>query len=484
MNWLETIKLPIHRSWTISASMLGVVIGLALARQLTFIADTLWIAVGVLILIGVTIVSRRMVLWLAVFAGLLIGGARGAIEVSQQSTWSEAIGQNLRLRGTVSDDVDRGKNAEIIIRLDNLSHQGRPLAGEVWLSLADEATIRRGDIVEVRVVLRDGFGPFVASGYRAELIRLVRPEPGDVALDVRDWFGRKVRQVVDEPMASLGLGFLTGQRRSLSPELDSALRVVGLTHIVVASGYNLTILVRLVKRLFEKRSRFQVLFFASLLIGGFIALTGLTPSMMRAGLVTGLALVAWYIGRQFQPIRLLILAAAITGLVAPSYVSSNLGWQLSFLAFTGVMVLAPLLQRYFFGQDQPGLFRQILGETLAATIMTLPLLMLYFAQISTVSIIANMLVLPVLPLAMLTTFLAGLGSAVLPAGAGLIGLPAELVIGYMLSVTEFLAGLSWAIVELEVTSWQVAGMYLLIAGAMLYMWRVTKLNLRSSNVIE
>lgn len=484
MNWLETLKLPIHRSWTLAIGAAGVVAGLALAPRLPFMASWQWIVVGTCLLAGAIMLSKRLILPLAVSAGLLIGGGRGAIDLSNQSVWGDAIGQLVTLRGVVKEDIDRGKNGEIILRLGNIYHQDQSLAGEIWLSLADEAPIRRSDTVELKVMLRSGFGSFAASGYRAKLIKLTRPKPGDVALDVRDWFGEAVRRVIDEPMSSLGLGFLTGQRRSLSPELDDGLRTVGLTHIVVASGYNLTILVRLIKRLFEKRSRFQTLFFASLLIGGFIAVTGMTPSMMRAGLVTGMALGAWYIGRQFQPIRLLILAAAITGFITPSYVWGNLGWQLSFLSFAGVMVVAPLLQRYFFGQNPAGLLRQVLGETVSATIMTLPLLMLYFGQFSTVALFANMLVLPLLPLAMLTTFLAGLGSLILPVSAEVIGWPAELILGYMLKVTEFFASLPWAMMEVKITAWQTGLMYLALIGFSLHMWRVTKLNLRASNIVE
>lgn len=484
MNWPGNLKLPVHKSWIVASSAAGIVAGLALSHQLTVLASWPWVLVGLGLLIGATILSRRVVLPLAILAGLLIGGARGATDLEKQAVWSGAIGQTVTLRGTVVEDIDRGKNGEITLRLANLRYKNRPLSGEVWLSLSGEAPIRRSDIIQVEVLLRDGFGSFVASGYKAELVDLVRPKHGDVALDVRDWFADAVRKVIDEPMASLGLGFLTGQRRSLPPELDDALRTVGLTHIVVASGYNLTILVRLIKRLFEKHSRFQTVFFASLLIGGFIAITGMTPSMMRAGLVTGLALGAWYIGRQFHPVRLLVLAAAITGLITPSYVWGNLGWQLSFLAFSGVMILAPLMQRYFFGENPPGLIRQILGETLSATIMTLPLLLLYFGKFSVVALLANMLVLPLLPLAMLATFVAGLGEIVSGFSYQIIGLPAELVLGYMLKVTEFFASLPWAIVEVEVPGWQAGIMYLALIGAMLYMWRATKLNLRNSSIIE
>jgi competence protein ComEC len=181
---------------------------------------------------------------------------------------------------------------------------------------------------------------------------------------VRDDFADHVRKAVDEPAASLGIGYLLGQKSALPPELVEALTVAGLTHIVVASGYNLTILVRLARRAFARVSKYLATLSGGVLIVGFIAMTGASPSMVRAGLVASLSMLAWYYGRKFHPVTLLALVAAATVLVNPSYAWGNLGWELSFAAFAGVMIVAPLLQAYFYGNEKPRLVPQILGEML------------------------------------------------------------------------------------------------------------------------
>ena len=129
--------------------------------------------------------------------------------------------------------------------------------------------------------------------------------------------------------------------------------------------------------------------------------------MSRAGLVAGLSLAAWYYGRTIHPLVLLPVSAAITLIVNPQFGWGDLGWQLSFASFTGVIILAPLLHKYFFGGKDPGTFRQILIETLSAQLATLPLLMMSFGVVSNVALIANMLILPFVPLAMLLTFASG-----------------------------------------------------------------------------
>ena len=332
--------------------------------------------------------------------------------------------------------------------------------------------------------MTNGFGNFSATMYSAELLAIERPSPGDVALTVRDWFADHIRIAIPDPQAALGIGYLVGQRRALPPELDQALQIAGLTHIVVASGYNLTILVRLARRLFVKISKFASMFAASGMVVSFMAVTGMSPSMSRAGLVAGLSLLAWYYGRKFHPLILLCFAAAVTVLVNPGYAWGDLGWQLSFAAFAGVMILAPLGQAYFFGNEKPGTIRQILGETIAAQIATLPILVVAFGQFSNVAIIANALVLPLVPLAMLLTFIAGVVAVAAPSIATIAGWPAEILLTYMVETAMYLSKLPWAIQEVSIPSWVAVAMYGLIFTACVYLVHKTRYDLRDSNIVE
>lgn len=443
-----------------------------------------WLLVGVGMFL--LILWRRFVylLPLMLIAGIVLGLWRGSVEQSKLSVYENIIGFSIEVSGRISDDPDIGKRDETLLRLENIVILNRNIAGKIWVSTNRNEQVKRGDLVTVKGKISEGFGSFSGAIFNADIVSLKRPQPGDIAGQARDWFGGNVRQAIDEPQASLGLGYLVGQRRALPPELDQALVIAGLTHIVVASGYNLTILVRLARRLFVRVSKYLAMLSASIMIFGFIAVTGASPSMSRAGLVAGLSLAAWYYGRRFHPMVLLPFAAAVTVLVDPTYAWSDLGWQLSFAAFAGVMILAPLLQRYFFGTKKPGMFRQIFGETICATIMTLPILMLAFGQFSSVAIIANILILPLVPIAMLLTFVAGIGAVFIPVLAPVIGLPAQLLLGYMTTVAQYCANLPWALTVMEIQPWMTWLAYIGIVGICVYLWRATKYNLRDSSIIE
>ena len=110
----------------------------------------------------------------------------------------------------------------------------------------------------------------------------------------------------------------------------------------------------------------------------------------------------------------------------------NLQFSLAKIAETAyTKIMKMLLHNYFFGGKEPGTFRQILIETLSAQIATLPLLMMSFGVVSNVALIANMLILPFVPLAMLLTFASGILSAVPMIGAA-IALPTTWLLSYMI----------------------------------------------------
>lgn len=480
------IKIPLHQTWHFTVLCAGIVLGLGVSATTfaEFFAAWQWTLIGVLLFCFVWWKRWRWLVAVALVAGLMIGMSRGALDVGARSVYSSRYGQVVTLVGNVSEDPDSSSHGDAVLRLDDIRTGEQTLPSQIWVTIDGGQNIERSDDVTIRGKLQPGFGSFAASMYRVELIKIERPQPGDVALHVREDFGEKVRLGVHEPAASLGMGYLTGQRRSLPDELDAALKMAGLTHVVVASGYNLTILIRAMKRLFEKRSRYLTVFLSGLLIISFIAVTGLSPSMTRAGLVAGLALAAWYFGRKFHPVTLLVFAAAVTGLADPSYVWGNLGWQLSFAAFGGVMVLAPLMQSYFYGDKKPGWVRQVLGETISAQIATAPLILYSFGQISNVAVIANLLVLPLVPLAMLLTFIAGITGYLMPMIVNVVALPAQWLLDYMVGVAMMTANLSWAQTQFELSLWGMIVSFVALIVAVWWMQRATGYRLRDGSIIE
>ncbi len=468
----------------IAIACVGIVCGVVLAQQQAWFGSIAWLLTGIGMCLGSMVGARMWMVVLAFVGGMLIGLWRGSLDQDGLTAYDDLVGRTVMITGTIDEDADLNQRGQLVLRLRDVSGESGDLRGKVWLTTSSLLDVQRSDRISVSGRLNDGFGSFAASMYSVQITKVTRQIPGDIALQLRDSFGEGVNRALQDTEASLGLGYLVGQRRGLPEQLDTALQAAGLTHIVVASGYNLTILVRLARRLFEKISKYLSLLVSATMIVSFIAITGMSPSMSRAGLVAGLSLLAWYYGRRFHPLVLLPLAATATLLVQPSYAWGDLGWQLSFAAFGGVMILAPLLQVYFFGDKPERPLRRIFIETMSATIATLPILLGSFGQFSIVAPIANMLILPLVPLAMLLTFIAGIGGLVVPSLAAILGFPAQLVLTYMTSIATFMGSVPWAVQEVEIPAGAVIGAYVIIILACAYMHRVSRYDLRRSSLVE
>lgn len=466
------LKTKIHTSWGLALACAGFVIGVALAL---IVLLEWWYGALALLGIGVYFYFRTVpLLPLLLLSSIVVGLGFGSTHIGTRTIYHGWLGATVVLKGRVKEDPSRAVSGAISLQLDTVAVNNVATPGSVYVSIRGSPAPKRGDIVTIKGTMKEGFGSFPASLGAASIINVTRPIPGDIGRVVRDWFADKVRRHIPEPQASLGIGFLTGQKSDLPNELSEAMKIAGLTHIVVASGYNLTILVSMARKLFLKVSKYVSAVSAGAMILLFIGITGLSPSMTRAGLVSGMSLLAWYYGRAFHPFVLLSIAAAATLLFQPSFAWGDLGWQLSFAAFIGVMFVAPLLQHYFFGDAEPGLLRQIMGETIAAHLVTLPIIALSFGTVSHVAIIANMLVVPLVPIAMLLTFIVGVLSIANSSIVSFIAQPAGWLLSYMVEVARFVSELEWAQTAIDVPVWVWCVYVILLGGVCVWVAKATR----------
>ena len=479
MQWLRA---RIHPTWLLTVACFGVIAGVALSLVVHISVLSLTVIGGAAVLFA-CVWPRRAALGLMMFGALCLGLARGGIEQHSMAVYQSLYNQRVIVTGIVADDSTATTWGSMRIQLRNGTLDGRELPGQLFATVSGSPQVRRSDHVTIDGVLERGFGQFIAT-FDGKVTDIKRPTPGDIALEARDTFAEKVRSAIKEPEASLGIGYLLGQKSVLPDSLLDALKITGLTHIVVASGYNLTILVRLGRRLFAKISKYLATATGAALIIGFIAVTGLSPSMMRAGLVAGLGLLAWYGGRTFHPVTLLGLAAAVTVLINPSYIWGDLGWLLSFAAFAGVMIVAPIATHYFFGRDKVPLIGQVLIETISAQLATLPIMIMAFHQFSAIALVANLLIVPLIPLIMLLSVIAGVTGIIAPMAATIIGLPAQWLLSLQLAIINWCADVPWAGTA---PSWSIGTLvvYLAILATVVgYMkWR-TKFKLYQASLVE
>ncbi len=154
-----------------------------------------------------------------------------------------------------------------------------------------------------------------------------------------------------------------------------------------------------------------------------------------------ISLLAGFYGRQFNPLALIMIAAGVTAAWDPKYLT-DLGWLLSFLAFFGILVLSPAIEARL-GHPKLVIVRLFIEST-AAHILTIPIILYFFGQLSVVAPLTNLIVLPMIPLAMAASFAAGLAGMIIPAFAGWLAWPALLLLGFINKLIDAFAALPWA----------------------------------------
>ncbi len=225
---------------------------------------------------------------------------------------------------------------------------------------------------------------------------------------VRTWFERRITRIFPEPHASLLIGLLTGGRAGLPQDLSEDFRIAGLSHIVAISGYNITIILTLLSSslfFLPLKKRFWPL---SLGITVFVLFVGAGAPVVRAGIMGVLGLIAIQANRIAKPRLLILWTAFFMSTWNPLSLWYDAGFQLSFLATIGIAELGPYLKRLCRCVPESFGMRESLATTIAAEIATLPVTMLLFRQLSLIAPLSNLLVAPLIPLAMLTGFVATL----------------------------------------------------------------------------
>ena len=455
-----------RRTTLVAVFCAAILAGLGLSR---FVDFQLWVLIVSATLIVVVGRWRSLAtLLLVVLLGMCIGGLRGSVYMDKLTAYEPYANQKVVVVGTAVDDAGYGKQTQLAFDLKDARVIGAdgqpsaPLVGKIGVSGFGANVIYRGDTVQVEGKLRPAFG--AKQGYLS-YATLTQLKTHMTSIDMfRRKFEAGMQSAIPEPEASFAMGLLIGQKATLPANIYNDLQMVGLIHIIAVSGYNLTIILRASLKLLGKRSKYQTFIVAISLIAVFLLITGASASIVRAAIVSGLSLAAWYYGRAFRPIVLILLAAAITAYANPLYIWSDIGWYLSFLAFYGVMILSPQFrERFLRGRIKDSVLVGIALESFCAEIMTLPLILYIFGQMSFVNLLANVVVAAFVPIVMLLSLVAGLAGMFLAPIAGWFAWPATLVLTYMLDAAHILASIPHIFREniFLTTKWMV-GMYALV----------------------
>lgn len=430
---------------------LGWAAGIVLAANAASPAPALW---GVLVLLALLVAAlwwrdRR---W---FALALLAFTLGGLRLALVPTSSDVAQYNnlggLTIEGVVHAEPDyRDDRTLLRVEAESVTRTGQTTAtsGAVLVYAPPTTSARYGDRVRATGLLITpaeadtfSYADYLARGGVFSLMQNAAVEvvsgghgsPFYAALlDIKERAYGFIARSLPEPAAGLLGGILLGDERGLAPEVREAFNAAGAAHVIAISGFNMALLSGVVMGLL---ARFRLRGWLAAVTGiGVIAvytlLVGASAGVVRAALMSSLLVIGALIKRKTYVPASLALVALLLSLQNPT-VLWDVGFQLSFFATLGLTLFTEPLSRRFdrlLARLFPRRLARTVGDflseplivSLAAQIMTLPLIVLYFGRLSPAAMLVNLLIIPAQSYVLFLGLAAVLLAFIVPAAAQVV----------------------------------------------------------------
>ncbi|TSC92217.1 MAG: competence protein ComEC, partial [Candidatus Berkelbacteria bacterium Licking1014_85] len=267
----------------------------------------------------------------------------------------------------------------------------------------------------------------------------------DNLIKLRENFNAVLANLIPLPYSNLATGLVVGIDQNFPKDLKNAFINSGTIHIVAISGYNVAIIIKIFADSLKQFGRIWSFWVGTILIIAFTILVGGQASVVRAAIMGWLFLLARFIYR-LPYIFSALLFSALLMTIYDREILTEISFLLTFSAMIGMIYISPTLQDFLnnYLKKIPSFLRSILAETLGAQIAVIPIIAYFFGRISIISPVSNILILPLIPLAMLLSFLGYLTGLWSIALGKIVALPLYLIVKYVIFIAEKTANLPFS----------------------------------------
>lgn len=385
-----------------------------------------------------------------------------------KSTLDNFVGEEVVLEGVIRSEVEnRESNQWIILTIDKLEYlkQEYPVNQKILITTDFFPEYYYGDRIRIFGKLKtpENFTTDIGKTfdyqtylmkdsvyYTVSFAKVEFQSDGHGSsitsriLALKRGFLLNIEHVIPSPASGLMAGLLLGVKGSLGDKLHQAFIDTGLVHIIVLSGYNVTIIAEAVIKTLSFASIAAGIYAGAVFILLFAVMTGGGATIIRASIMALLALLARATGRGYEITRALMIAAALMVFQNPYILVFDISFQLSFLATLGLIYVTPVFDKWFRKLPNTFAIRDISSATFATQVFVLPFLLYKIGNLSIIAPITNILVLPLVPMTMFYGFLAGLMGFVAPIISMPFAFIAYVLLKYEIFVVEVFAKLSFA----------------------------------------
>lgn len=408
---------------------------------------------------------------------LMIGGVflffgvlryQSSIPEKLENILSSYNGNNMKIIGVVCNEIDERISNNKITVCAQRARQGnmeKSVEGKVLVTSRLYPRYSYGDTLHIQGKLLspepfDGFSydrylaryDIYSIMYYPKIEVLEQKEKNDMfgrILNFKKYLTDMVSKSVPEPEASLLNAIVLGKRGAMPKNIQDQMAQSGIIHLIAISGSHISLIIILFMGIapYFYLSRNRSFYIITVLLIFYIILIGAPPSAVRSAIMGWLVIFAMKHGRLSDSGSAIIFSAAVMLLHNPLILRDDIGFQLSFLSVWGIITLIPIFERWESAYNFiPSIFgfREIIFMTIASYIATLPLTIFYFGRISLISIIANLLTVPIFLPLMISMFICYALYVVAPLIGPFIFFVPYALIAYLIKAGEFFSRLPFS----------------------------------------
>ena len=418
----------------VACGALAAGVALALRTPISYILVFLLLALGIALLFFKRAHGYALLIGVILVA-VGVGSARTnySLQQLQAQTLPNFIGTKVALVGRVVEDPVVSDTMTRVV-LDDISIDAQKVSGKLLVTLPVDVSVSYGDQLYVQGKLKAPEAFETATGRMVDYPNYLRAQGIQTQMSyaklldkkearwslvgalygLKHLFKHSLDRLFPQPDNTLLQGVLIGEKAGISQELTNAFVQSGLVHIVVLSGYNISIVADAMFRVLGFLPRAFQFGIGGVMMLLFALMTGAGAATVRALVMALIALLARYLKRPHLALRALAVAAGGMVLWNPLALFYDSSFILSVLATFGLITLSPWVEQLMM-HKLPRLVLRTLGEevrsilasTIAVEMYVVPALLYFSGVLSLFSLPANALVLPLMPITMLFGFLAG-----------------------------------------------------------------------------
>ncbi|MGI5848533.1 MAG: DNA internalization-related competence protein ComEC/Rec2 [Christensenellales bacterium] len=383
-------------------------------------------------------------------------------------------GDDMQITGRVYADPYTNDYGSVICMLDEACIDGRDCGNiKLYISGAKPGVFTCGDVVQSSARVEIPKGVRNPGGFDERLYLLSqgiyykayadgaevidkRGGPGIIIAHARKYLGEVTDSIFEVDTAPIAKAMLLGDTQGIGEETYSAFKDTGMAHVLAVSGLNAVILIAFIYHVLKtvKVGRTPRLVVTLIFIAVYTCVTGLTPSIVRASIMACTMLLRKHFGRQTDTLSTLALSFIIILIINPLDLFTA-SFQLSFGAVFGMLTIGWQIDRWM-TKKLRGLLASVgrtVSASVGATAGTIPVLAATFSRVSTLSIIINIVVIPLASVGTVLVFISSFAGILFGSAAVYIAYMASAFIKMMMAIINAAAAIPFIAFDIASPPW-------------------------------